>query len=119
MRFVTRIEGSFSIGATASSIMAGRSMGSSPWIMTTMSIFLPVSVTNTPDAAVRTTVSSSNPNLTAEVVYGTRAGQFDIQRRARLAGASILLGPREGPAGWRSVVATRDGAEIAFWQQKR
>ena len=39
--------------------------------------------------------------------------------RARLAGASILLAPREGPAGWRSVVATREGAEIAFWQQKR
>jgi hypothetical protein len=27
--------------------------------------------------------------------------------------------PREGPAGWRSVVASPAGAEIAFWQQKR
>jgi uncharacterized protein len=39
--------------------------------------------------------------------------------RARRLGASILLGPREGPAGWRSVVTTSDGGEIAFWQQKR
>jgi hypothetical protein len=30
----------------------------------------------------------------------------------------VLLEPREGPAGWRSVVATPAGGEIAFWQQK-
>ena len=39
--------------------------------------------------------------------------------RARSLGASVLLSPREGPAGWRSVVATPDGGEMAFWQQKR
>ena len=39
--------------------------------------------------------------------------------RARLFGASVLLGPREGPAGWRSVVATPVAGEIAFWQPKR
>jgi len=39
--------------------------------------------------------------------------------RARLLGASILLQPREGPVGWRSVVATPIGGEIAFWQPKR
>jgi predicted enzyme related to lactoylglutathione lyase len=39
--------------------------------------------------------------------------------RARALGASILLDPREGPAGWRSVVATPAGAELAFWQPKR
>jgi hypothetical protein len=39
--------------------------------------------------------------------------------RARLFGASVLLGPREGPAGWRSVVATPAAGEIAFWQPKR
>jgi len=39
--------------------------------------------------------------------------------RATLLGASLLLPPREGPAGWRSVVATPAGGEIAFWQQKR
>lgn len=39
--------------------------------------------------------------------------------RARRLGASVLLEPREGPAGWRSVLATPVGAEIAFWQPKR
>jgi predicted enzyme related to lactoylglutathione lyase len=39
--------------------------------------------------------------------------------RARRLGASVLLWPREGPAGWRSVVAAPAGAEIAFWQPKR
>ena len=39
--------------------------------------------------------------------------------RARLLGAAVLLEPREGPAGWRSVVATRAGAEVALWQAKR
>jgi predicted enzyme related to lactoylglutathione lyase len=38
--------------------------------------------------------------------------------RARELGASVLLEPREGPAGWRSVVATPAGGEIAFWQSK-
>jgi predicted enzyme related to lactoylglutathione lyase len=38
---------------------------------------------------------------------------------ARPLGASVLLGPREGPTGWRSVVATASGGEIAFWQPKR
>jgi predicted enzyme related to lactoylglutathione lyase len=39
--------------------------------------------------------------------------------RARLYGARVLLDPREGPAGWRSVVAPPAGGEIAFWQPKR
>ena len=38
--------------------------------------------------------------------------------RARHLGASVLFEPREGPAGWRSVVATPEGGEIAFWQPK-
>jgi predicted enzyme related to lactoylglutathione lyase len=38
--------------------------------------------------------------------------------RARGLGATILLEPREGPAGWRSVVAAPAGGEIAFWQPK-
>ena len=42
----------------------------------------------------------------------------EATRRARRLGASVLLEPREGPAGWRSVVATRAGGEIAFWQPK-
>jgi predicted enzyme related to lactoylglutathione lyase len=38
--------------------------------------------------------------------------------RARDLGASVLLEPREGPAGWRSVIETSPGGEIAFWQPK-
>jgi predicted enzyme related to lactoylglutathione lyase len=38
--------------------------------------------------------------------------------RARSLGASVLLEPREGPAGWRSVASTPAGGEIAFWQPK-
>ena len=38
--------------------------------------------------------------------------------RAGALGASVLLAPREGPAGWRSVVTTPLGGEIAFWQPK-
>jgi predicted enzyme related to lactoylglutathione lyase len=43
----------------------------------------------------------------------------EVTDRARKLGASVLLGPREGPAGWRSIVATPEGGEIAFWQSKR
>ncbi len=39
--------------------------------------------------------------------------------RARQLGALVLLEPREGPVGWRSVVSTPEGGEIAFWQPKR
>ena len=39
--------------------------------------------------------------------------------RARGLGATVLLEPREGPAGWRSVVRTAVGGELAFWQPKR
>jgi predicted enzyme related to lactoylglutathione lyase len=39
--------------------------------------------------------------------------------QARECGAAVLLEPREGPAGWRSVVSTEAGGELAFWQPKR
>jgi predicted enzyme related to lactoylglutathione lyase len=42
----------------------------------------------------------------------------EVTDRARQLGASAILEPREGPAGWRSVVATPAGGEIAFWQPK-
>jgi len=42
----------------------------------------------------------------------------EFTERACQLGAWVLLEPREGPAGWRSVVATTDGGEIAFWQAK-
>lgn len=38
--------------------------------------------------------------------------------RARLLGASVRVGPREGVAGWRSVLAVPAGAEIALWEPK-
>jgi uncharacterized protein len=37
---------------------------------------------------------------------------------ARQLGASVLLEAREGPAGWRSVIATPGAGEIALWQQE-
>ena len=43
----------------------------------------------------------------------------DATERARALGAAVLVEPREGPAGWRSVIDTAAGGEIAFWQQKR
>jgi predicted enzyme related to lactoylglutathione lyase len=42
----------------------------------------------------------------------------DATQRARELGAAVLLEPREGPAGWRSVVAGSAIGEIAFWQPK-
>jgi predicted enzyme related to lactoylglutathione lyase len=45
-------------------------------------------------------------------------GIDEVTERAGGLGASVMLEPREGPAGWRSVVATPEGGEIAFWQPK-
>ena len=39
--------------------------------------------------------------------------------RARRLGACVLLEPREGPAGWRGVVRTAVGGELAYGQPKR
>lgn len=38
--------------------------------------------------------------------------------QAERLGGEVMLGPREGPEGWRSVVSTPHGGEIAFWQAK-
>jgi predicted enzyme related to lactoylglutathione lyase len=49
-------------------------------------------------------------------------GVVDIHQAtdgARMLGAAVLLEPREGPHGWRSVVSTAAGGELAFWQAKR
>ena len=43
----------------------------------------------------------------------------DATRRARDQGARVVLEPREGPAGWRGVVAAPAAGELAFWQPKR
>jgi predicted enzyme related to lactoylglutathione lyase len=39
--------------------------------------------------------------------------------RARQLGASVLLAPREGPTGWRSVISAPQCGELAMWQAKR
>jgi uncharacterized protein len=39
--------------------------------------------------------------------------------RARGLDASVMLEPREGPTGWRSVVSTPAAGELALWQPKR
>lgn len=38
--------------------------------------------------------------------------------RARDLGASVVLEPREGPVGWRSVIESPSGGEIALWRAK-
>ena len=38
---------------------------------------------------------------------------------ARQLGASVLLAPRAGPAGWRSVISAPQGGELARGQPKR
>jgi predicted enzyme related to lactoylglutathione lyase len=43
---------------------------------------------------------------------------FEVGERGRLLGAAVILEPREGPAGWRSVLSTPAGGEIALWQPK-
>jgi predicted enzyme related to lactoylglutathione lyase len=45
----------------------------------------------------------------------------DIERTTESAhrlGGEVLLSPREGPEGWRSVVSTPNAGEVAFWQPK-
>jgi hypothetical protein len=31
----------------------------------------------------------------------------------------VLLEPREGPSGWRSVVSSADAGEVALWAPRR
>jgi predicted enzyme related to lactoylglutathione lyase len=50
--------------------------------------------------------------------YVEVADVAEATERARALGASVLLEAREGPVGWRSVVAAPAGAEIALWQPK-
>jgi hypothetical protein len=42
-----------------------------------------------------------------------------VTERGRRLGASVLLEPREGPAGWSSVLRSSAGGEVALWQPKR
>jgi predicted enzyme related to lactoylglutathione lyase len=42
----------------------------------------------------------------------------EATRRGRQLGAAVTLTPREGPGGWRSILAPPAGAEIALWEPK-
>ena len=42
-----------------------------------------------------------------------------MTEQGRRLGASVLLEPREGVTGWRSVLGSPAGGEIALWQPKR
>jgi hypothetical protein len=41
-----------------------------------------------------------------------------VADRAASLGARVVVAPREGPAGWRSVIVAPAGAELALWQSK-
>ena len=43
----------------------------------------------------------------------------DATEHARRLGAAVLLEPREGPSGWRSVVSSPVAGEVALWEPKR
>jgi uncharacterized protein len=43
---------------------------------------------------------------------------WEATDQARSLGGAVTVEPREGPAGWRSVVAAPAGAEIALWHSK-
>jgi predicted enzyme related to lactoylglutathione lyase len=40
-------------------------------------------------------------------------------KQARRLGAAVLLEPREGPSGWRSVVSSAEAGEVALWEPKQ
>jgi uncharacterized protein len=50
--------------------------------------------------------------------YVEVADVAEVTERARLLGAEVCLAPREGPAGWRSVLAASAGGMLALWQPK-
>jgi predicted enzyme related to lactoylglutathione lyase len=43
----------------------------------------------------------------------------ETTEHARQLGAGVLLEPREGPSGWRSVVSSPDAGELALWERRR
>ena len=57
----------------------------------------------------------------ASAVAAVRRGRAidDATEHARRLGAAVLLEPREGPSGWRSVVSSPVAGEVALWQPKR
>src|SRR5688572_25509947 len=50
--------------------------------------------------------------------YGAVEDVAATRERARRLGAAVLLEPRDGPVGRRSIVAASAGGDVAFWQPK-
>lgn len=50
--------------------------------------------------------------------YVEVADLVEVTQRARGLGAAVVLEPREGPVGWRSILAVPSGARIGLWQPK-
>jgi predicted enzyme related to lactoylglutathione lyase len=50
--------------------------------------------------------------------YVEVADAEEVTERARRLGARVVVGLREGPEGWRSVVSTPAAGEVALWQPK-
>ena len=50
--------------------------------------------------------------------YVEVADLLGVIERACALGATVILEPREGPIGWRSILAVPSGARIALWQPK-
>ena len=117
-------------------------------VNTTVIVHLELRTTNLPRACAfytelfgwrtRTFRTRSGTYLAIELSDGIQGGVAELDRgqsawlpyvevddivrtteRARELGAHVTLEPREGPAGWRSVLSVPDGAEIALWQPKR
>lgn len=63
-------------------------------------------------------IAEHESGRTAWLPYVEVADVADATERACLLGAAVSLEPREGPTGWRSVLAPPAGAEIALWQPK-
>ncbi len=64
-------------------------------------------------------VAERDSAAAAWLPYAEVADVAQATERGRVLGAAVILEPREGPAGWRSILAVPDGAEIALWQPKR
>jgi uncharacterized protein len=50
--------------------------------------------------------------------YVEVADVAEATEQARLLGASVVLPPREGPAGWRSILVAPASGMLALWQPK-
>jgi predicted enzyme related to lactoylglutathione lyase len=59
-----------------------------------------------------------NTELGSWLPYVEVADVADAAELGRSLGASVVLEPREGPAGWHSTLVAPDGAQVALWQPK-